>query len=71
VVEEHVAGLEVPVHHLEQGVLVEVEQAAGDAEDDVVPGAPPQLRALARVCSRSESNRPATATREKLDSLIQ
>jgi hypothetical protein len=49
VVEEHVAGLEVPVHDLEQRVLVEVEQAAGDAEDDVVADAPPQLRALARI----------------------
>ena len=65
VVEEHVAGLEVPVHDLEQRVLVEVEQAAGDADDDVVPGAPPQLRALARVC-RAEQR--STSTRQKLDS---
>jgi hypothetical protein len=37
------------VDDLEQGVLMEVEHATGDAKDDVVPGAPAHTRALAAL----------------------
>jgi hypothetical protein len=49
VVEEHVAGLEVPVDDLEARVLVEVQHAAGDAEDDALPHLPVQLTTLPGV----------------------
>jgi hypothetical protein len=48
-VEEHVAGLEVPVDDLEARVLVEVQHAAGDAEDDALPHLPVQLTTLPGV----------------------
>lgn len=51
VVEEHVAGLEVPVDDLEARVLVEVQHAASDAEDDALPHLPVQLAALSGVWS--------------------
>jgi hypothetical protein len=50
------------VHHLEEGVLVEVEHTAGDAQDDVVPDVPPKLRALARVCQRIWTDQPTNQT---------
>jgi hypothetical protein len=49
VVEQHVAGVEVPVDHLEARVLVEVQHAAGDAQDDALPHLPVQLTALPGV----------------------
>jgi hypothetical protein len=49
VVEQHVAGLEVPVDHLEARVLVEVQRAAGDAQNDALPHLPVQLTALPGV----------------------
>ena len=49
VVEEHVAGLEVPVDDLEARVLVEVQDAARDAQDDALPRLPVQLPTLSRI----------------------
>lgn len=52
VIEEDIAGLEVSVHHLQQRVLVQVQQSPRDPHDDVVPRRPPQLRALPLVCNK-------------------
>uniref|UniRef100_A0A453PDR2 Uncharacterized protein n=1 Tax=Aegilops tauschii subsp. strangulata TaxID=200361 RepID=A0A453PDR2_AEGTS len=49
VVEEHVAGLEVPVHDLEARVLVEVQQPARDPHHDALPHLPVQVRRLSRT----------------------
>ena len=49
VVEEHVAGLEVPVDDLEARVLVEVQDAARDAQDDALPRLPVQLPTLSGI----------------------
>ena len=46
VVEKHVAGLEVPVDDLEARVLVQVQHAAGDPQDDALPRLPVQLPTL-------------------------
>lgn len=54
-VQEDVAGLEIPVDHLVPGVLVQVQEPACDAQDDVEPLGPVQLRGSVLVCSNTSS----------------